>query len=161
MPVAIKEISTADDKSKICEQLLRALPEWFGNEVPILEYAQGVREKPFYAAIDNDTPIGFVSVHIHNPHTSEIYVMGILKTHHKQGIGKKLVDICVNFCQSKSIEFLTVKTLDESAEYEYYDRTRKFYLAMGFKPLQVFPLHWDADNPCLLMVKHINKKVTE
>jgi len=158
MPVEIKEISVSDDKSKICEQVLRSLPEWFGNEASILEYIQGVRDKPLYAAFDDDTPIGFVSVETHNSYTCEIYVMGISKAYHKQGIGKKLVEVCVNFCQSKNMEFLTVKTLDESAEYEYYDRTRKFYLAMGFKPLQVFPLHWDADNPCLLMVKLVGAK---
>ena len=45
--------------------------------------------------------------------------------------------------------------LDESRESKSYEKTRLFYLAMGFKPLEVFKTLWDEDNPCLFMVKHI------
>jgi len=51
--------------------------------------------------------------------------------------------------------YLTVKTLDESREDEGYARTRRFYYAMGFQPLEVFPMLWDADNPCLCMLKYL------
>ncbi|MEN6523457.1 MAG: N-acetyltransferase, partial [Anaerolineaceae bacterium] len=47
------------------------------------------------------------------------------------------------------------KTLDASRCCEEYDRTRAFYEAMGFRPLEVFPELWDKDNPCLLMVKRL------
>jgi hypothetical protein len=46
--------------------------------------------------------------------------------------------------------------LDQSAGYEPYDQTRRFYLSVGFKPLEVLPSFWDKDNPCLLMAKHIS-----
>ena len=36
-----------------------------------------------------------------------------------------------------------------------YARTRSFYYKMGFVPLEVFPLFWDEDNPCLFLVKHL------
>jgi len=48
-----------------------------------------------------------------------------------------------------------VKTLDSSAEYEPYERTRGFYLKNGFYPLEVFSLYWNEDNPCLFLVKYI------
>jgi hypothetical protein len=51
--------------------------------------------------------------------------------------------------------FLTVKTLDESRESKSYEKTRKFYLSVGFLPLEVFPLLWDENNPCLFMAKSI------
>lgn len=36
-----------------------------------------------------------------------------------------------------------------------YERTRRFYLAAGFTPLEEFPDLWDERNPCLLMVKSL------
>jgi hypothetical protein len=53
------------------------------------------------------------------------------------------------------VEFLQVKTRGPSKPDEGYDKTRAFYLAYGFRPLEEFPLLWDADNPALLMVKTI------
>ena len=54
------------------------------------------------------------------------------------------------------MEYLTVKTLDESRECSSYEKTRLFYLKAGFKPLEVFPMLWDEYNPCLFMAKYIN-----
>ena len=90
-----------------------------------------------------------------SPHTCEIYVMAVAESYHGKGIGRALAETCISFCRVRGADFLTVKTLDESADYEPYNKTRKFYLAMGFKPLQVFPLLWDIDNPCLLMARYI------
>jgi len=53
------------------------------------------------------------------------------------------------------MDYLTVKTLDESSQSKSYDKTRLFYLYMGFKPLEVLPFFWDKDNPCLFLVKSI------
>lgn len=52
--------------------------------------------------------------------------------------------------------FLTVKTLDESAEYPPYDSTRAFYRKEGFLPLEVFSTFWDEDNPCLFLARTVN-----
>ena len=151
----IAEIQCPDKKSIICNNILRSLPAWFGNEEAIIDYADKVREMPFLIACDNDKAIGFLAIKIHNEHAAEVCVMGVLKEYHRQGSGKQLIKTCENYCQKMFIEFLTVKTLDASAKYEPYDRTRKFYMKMGFKPLEVFPLHWDKNNPCLFLVKHL------
>jgi len=47
-----------------------------------------------------------------------------------------------------------VKTLAPSKPDVGYDKTRAFYLAYGFRPLEEFRL-WDADNPALQMIKAI------
>jgi len=154
----LREITAPETKSALCNQILCALPNWFGIPESIADYTEEVKPQPFYALFDQETPIGFVSLKIHNPHTAEIYVMGILKTHHRQGLGKKIINHCVNFCKEKNIEFLTVKTLDEKNPDVYYAKTRLFYQQMGFKPLEVFPLLWDECNPCLFMVKYIGAK---
>jgi len=153
--IKIKEIFDAGEKSHICNDTLRALPSWFGNEPAIADYTEQVRTMPFYAAFDQNTAIGFVAIKVHNHCTSEVCVMGVQKEYHRQGIGKKLVECCEIYCKENKMEFLTVKTLDESGESESYAKTRAFYISMGFRPLEVFPLYWDKDNPCLFMAKHI------
>ncbi len=57
-------------------------------------------------------------------------------------------------CQRK-LCFLTVKTLDESADYPPYNGTRAFYRKEGFLPLEVFPTFWDEDNPCLFLARTV------
>jgi len=154
--MTIKEIIAPDEKSQICNSTLRALPNWFGNEDAIVKYANDVRGMSFYCTFDNDSPVGFVAIKVHNPHTADIYVMGILESHHGQGMGCKLVEVCENFCRTHSMEFLTVKTLADTHPDPYYAKTRMFYEAMGFKPLEIFPLFWDESSPCLFMAKHIH-----
>ena len=92
---------------------------------------------------------------MHTPYASEICVMGILKQYHRLGIGRKLVETCEAFCHENNTEYLTVKTLDGSRESQSYAKTRQFYMSMGFRPLEVFPLHWDAANPCLFLAKYL------
>ena len=153
----IKEVTSAVEKSIICNDILRALPNWFGVEDSIVEYTAGVKNKPFYGVFDSGTAVGFVSVLVHNPYTAEIYVMGISEACHGQGIGKKLVVICEKYCHTHGIEFLTVKTLDASREDPYYESTRKFYHAVGFRPLEVFTTVWGEANPCLFLAKYIGR----
>ena len=153
--VAIREVNEAEKKTIICNDILRGLPDWFGNPQSIVDYASGVQEKPFYAIFDRDAAVGFVSIKVHNPHTAEIYVIGILEAYHRQGLGKRLVAICEEYCRNNGMEFLTVKTLDAKNPDIFYQRTRLFYQAMGFKPLEMFPFLWDEDNPCLFMAKYV------
>jgi ribosomal protein S18 acetylase RimI-like enzyme len=151
----IVEIIIPEEKSKICNDILRALPNWFGIESSILDYIKQVQKLPFYAAYKDNKAIGFVAVKVHNSYTAEVCVMGILKEYHRQGIGKILINCCEEYCIKNKMEFLTVKTLDESRASKSYEKTRLFYMAVGFKPLEVFPLLWDENNPCLFMIKNI------
>ncbi len=160
MPIITSKIIEITDpiiKSNICNTVLRALPNWFGIESSIVDYVNQVQTMPFYAAYDHQTPIGFVAIKIHNPYTAEVCVMGIAKEYHRQGIGRSLIAHCEDYCKKGGYEFLTVKTLDESRASKSYEKTRLFYCSMGFRPLEVFPLLWDKDNPCLYMAKYISQ----
>jgi len=154
----IKELTNPKEKSVICNDILRALPSWFGIEESIVDYVKAVETLPMYAAFENENPVGFVAIKVHNEYTAEVYVMGVLQEYHRQGVGRKLIAMCEDFCKSNKFEFLTVKTLDESRECDDYAKTRLFYLSMDFIPLEVFPLHWDESNPCLFMAKHVGEK---
>lgn len=146
-----------EEKGVICGSILRKLPNWFGVEESILDYVRDTREMPFYAAYDNGIPVGFIAIKIHSKYAAEVYVMGVLQEYHRNGIGKMLINKCEEFCRENEMEFLTVKTLDESRESKSYEKTRHFYISMGFRPLEVFKTLWNEDNPCLFLAKHISK----
>jgi hypothetical protein len=55
----------------------------------------------------------------------------------------------------EGVEYLQVKTLTDTVDYEPYARTRAFYVACGFRPLQVFSDLWDPENPALQLVKRL------
>ena len=101
----------------------------------------------------DDKPIGFISIRDNNEFTSEIYVIGVLKENQRSGIGSKLFEAAYNDLISRDIKLLAVKTLDASANYKEYDRTRSFYIKQGFIPIDVYKTIWDEENPCLLMIK--------
>jgi len=157
MKIEIREIKAADEKSKICNSILRALPNWFAIEASIVDYVAGVGDNAFFCAFDGSTPVGFVSLKVHNRYTAEIYVMGLLEKCHGQGIGRKLVETCEDYCRAHDMEFFTVKTVSDGSSDKYYEKTRLFYEAMGFKPLEVFPLLWDENNPCLFLAKYMGR----
>lgn len=46
---------------------------------------------------------------------------------------------------------MQVKTV-QMGRYDEYDRTNRFYLALGFKEFEVFPTLWDEWNPCQIYV---------
>ncbi len=83
--------------------------------------------------------------------------MGILPDYHRKGIGRALIDSVMSWTKERGYEFLQVKTLDESHPDVHYSGTRKFYLSVGFRPLECLPELWGKENPCLIMIKHIGQ----
>jgi ribosomal protein S18 acetylase RimI-like enzyme len=151
----IKKIEGIDFKKLICGDILKGLPNWFGIPEAIDEYIEESSKMPFFACYDKNTIVGFVAIKKHNIYSTEVYVMGISKTYHRQGVGRNLIEECIKWCKENDIEFLQVKTLDESHPDINYAKTRKFYEAMGFKALECFPTLWGEHNPCLLMIMKI------
>lgn len=149
------KIEDPDEKSRVCETILRSLPPWFGIESAILDYIRHVRTMETWVAMETQA-IGFISLHKHNPHTAEIHVMGLLPEFHGKQIGSDLVRAAEESLLSQGFRFLTVKTLAESCPDVNYDKTRRFYLKCGFIPLEEFKTLWDESNPCLMMVKALS-----
>ncbi len=151
----IVHIEDIEVKSAITDDVLRKLPEWFGIEQSIVDYVQGVKDKVFYAVYKDNAAIGFICLKFNNRFTAEIYVLGILEQYHRNGFGKRLVGIAEQYVKEQGFKLFMVKTLGESVDYEYYERTREFYRKVGFYPLEELKEIWGEENPCLIMVKSL------
>lgn len=67
----ISEIHDQDEKSALARMVLETLPDWFGNQEALEDYVKGVRELPFWAALDKEgNCLGFFCVRIHYGHTT-------------------------------------------------------------------------------------------
>jgi GNAT superfamily N-acetyltransferase len=86
--------------------------------------------------------------------------MAVAQDHHRRGIGRAMIDRAESLLVEDGVEYLQVKTLADRVEYEPYARTRAFYAACGFRPLQVFPDLWDPGNPALQLVKRLRPKAS-
>jgi len=153
--IEVYEVNVPEERSALCERVLRALPDWFGIEEALHGYVSGAARQWLFAARLDGREAGFVALEEHTVCAAELYVMGVYPWAHRQGVGRALIERCVSACRSKGIEYLTVKTLADTHPDEGYANTRRFYLAMGFKPIEVFPTLWNEANPCLLMVKRV------
>ena len=137
-----------------CEPILRSLPEWFGIEPAIVQYSRDIDALPTFLALDqDDQPIGFMSVKQHFSEAAELHVLAVRPEHHHRGVGRALLQRVEAWLVEQGVRILQVKTLAPSAQCEHYDRTRRFYEAMRFVPLEEFPTLWSERNPCLMMVK--------
>lgn len=157
--IIIENVENKEEKTKVTLEIMKALPEWFSPPEDIERKSKIHREYSFIAAYDNEKAVGFAAIKTHNLYTAEIYNFGVLREYHRNGIGHRLMEACVDYCKKQRYRFLTVKTLDELAVYEPYNGTRAFYKKEGFYPLEVFTCVWDEENPCLFMVKVIDTTV--
>ena len=149
----IKKIVKKTEKSRICKDIIEALPDWFGLESANKEYIEKSAETDFYTAYMFEKEVGFLSIISHFKETSEIYVCGILQDFHRLGIGNKLIRVVEEDLRMKKKKFLTVKTLSSAHPDKSYAKTREFYKACGFVPVEEFKELWGKENPCLFMVK--------
>ena len=153
--MTINYISDEKLRSGICNSILRSLPKWFGIESSIVDYVNDVASMNTWASYSNNELTGFISINKHNTATAEILVIGVIEVFHKKGIGKLLIQVAEKHLAEQNFKYLTVKTLSELRADENYEKTRHFYLAMGFSPVEVFKTLWGEHNPCLLMIKNI------
>lgn len=153
----ISEIHNQEEKSICARAVLESLPDWFGNKKALEEYVKGVRDLPFWAALDGEKKfLGFFSVRIHYGHTGDIYVCGVRPECHRMGVGKALYDRAEQYFLKKGCKYAMVETLSEKADYAPYEKTRLFYESVGFVPLATLTGMWDENNPCLIMVKYLS-----
>lgn len=150
----IKQLTDNLEQQKIVRFILESLPEWFGIPEAREAYIAESIDKIFFCAYAKDEPVGFLYLKETGNATVELYVMGILKEFHRNGIGRELFHHAKETAAQRGYSFIQVKTV-QMGKYEEYDRTNKFYLSLGFKEFEVFPTLWDAWNPCQIYVMNL------
>ena len=138
---------------QVCEQILRALPEWFGIEESLIQYVKDADSMPTMLVKDRDDVVGVLTIKRHFPESADIHCMGILPKYHRTGTGRVLIQALENHLKDEGVKILQVKTVSADRNCDTYAKSRAFYKAVGFIPLEVFPTLWDEANPCLVLVK--------
>ena len=141
-----------------CRKILTALPAWFGVPASVEDYVATADRSPTVIASLGDQDVGLLTIVGHSHFAAEVYVMGVLPELHRHGIGRSLLSRAETMLAEEGVEFLQVKTRGPSKPDEGYEKTRAFYLAYGFRPLEEFPDLWDAENPALQMIKTIPRE---
>ena len=132
----VVELHDPAERSRVAEAVLRDLPGWFGIEDATRGYVEEAAALPTFVAPPDR---GFVCVKQHTPRAAELYVMGVRRGHHRQGLGRALVAAAESWCRARGIRFLQVKTLGPSHPDDGYAATRAFYEALGFVPTRGAP----------------------
>ena len=147
----VLQVESEEEKRRVAREVLADLPDWFGIPECTEEYINESAKMPFWASYSDQEAAGFIALKQTSPFAAELYVTGVKKRFHRQGIGRELFSAFYESAKQSGYEFLQVKTVDEG-RYTEYDQTRLFYESLGFRKLEVFPTLWDEWNPCLIMV---------
>jgi GNAT superfamily N-acetyltransferase len=138
-----------------CASILAEIPEWFGMPESNANYARLAEEGPAYVVEIDGAVEGLMILKPHFESAVEVYFLAVRPGRHRNGIGRALIEAADAFAAARGASYLTVKTLGPSAEYEPYARTRAFYRAVGFLPLEEFTELWNPENPALFMVRQV------
>ena len=151
--VEIRGLVHADTDA--CRRILDSLPEWFGIEEANRGYIERLDHVPGFVAVDGDTVIGFVAIESHNDRSAEVLVMGVSPDRHGGGAGRALVDAVIDWCRRNDVPWLHVKTRGPSTYDDDYEKTRRFYRAVGFEPLYESLTEWGEQDAALILVMHV------
>jgi GNAT superfamily N-acetyltransferase len=157
-------VTSGEQDPVTVERLLRLLPDWFGIPASNAGYVAAARQLPTYLArpttdggAGRSDPVGVLLAHRHFAEAAEIHLLAVEPRLHRQGVGRALVFALESDLIADGCRVLQVKTLGPSKPHEGYARTRQFYRAVGFWPLEEVGL-WGPDNPCLILVKDLIRR---
>lgn len=156
----IRLLEDPAEKRAVTRLVLEDLPEWFGIPQAREAYIAESAAQPFFCAFLDGTPAGFCYLQETGKDTAEVAAMGVRRAFHRQGIGRALLQRAKAAARAKGYSFLQVKTV-QMGRYAAYDRTNRFYLAMGFREFEVFPDLWDKWNPCQVYVMALRAPADE
>lgn len=146
----------AADDAEACDAIIAGLPEWFGLDEGIAECAAAVRIQRGLVAEADGAVVGFVTHRLHYPQAGELTWLAVARGAQRQGHGRELVEALAGELAGAGVRHLTVRTLSDRSDDEYYARTRAFYRATGFVPLLDLPELWDAENPAMVFVRDLD-----
>ena len=146
-----EQIRQADTKRAVARKVLEALKEWFEVDESREKYIAESADQIFLAAKEGSEYVGFLCLNQTGDATVELAVMGVIKEFHRRGLGRELFEEARRIAREAGYSFMQVKTV-KMGVYDDYDRTNRFYLACGFRELEVINEIWGDDNPCQIYI---------
>jgi GNAT superfamily N-acetyltransferase len=136
--------SSPNRKRELQEQLTAMLPGWFGKADSNAKYALQAEILDGYVAESAGIHRGLLLLKQSSPAAAEIYWMAVDPTYHRSGIGRALIEAAVEAARTRGVRYLFVATLYPAIPYEPYQRTRRFYEAMGFEYVLAINTGWSS-----------------
>jgi GNAT superfamily N-acetyltransferase len=139
----------------ICAAILATIGDWFGVPASNAEYEHLAETGPAVVALEGGRPIGLMLLKRHFDTALEVYFLAVTRERHRTGSGRALMGHAETVARTEGRRFVTVKTQGPSANYEPYERTRRFYEAVGYAGIEELDVGWGPENPTLIMVKAV------
>jgi GNAT superfamily N-acetyltransferase len=141
---------TSDTESSY--RLAAALPDYF-NAAGLEHMKSDLTGGELFGAYRTAEVIGFALYQEINPEAIELAWLAVRREQWSHGVGTRLVTESLDLLPSH-YRACQVKTLASIVQYPPYERTRRFYVKLGFIPLEVVDPYpgWAPGNPCQLMV---------
>ena len=146
----VEQIKDPAARQANARKILEALRDWFEVDESREKYICDCADWIFLAAKEKDEYAGFLCLKETGKDTVELAVMGVLKEFHRHGFGRQLFDAAKKIAREAGYSFMQVKTV-QMGVYPDYDITNRFYLACGFKELEVINEIWGDEIPARFM----------
>jgi GNAT superfamily N-acetyltransferase len=147
-----QELDIARDRDPVAvERILRALPGWFQAEEAVVEFVAEASRLDSYLARSAGTTVGVALVDRRFASTAELALLAVDPDWHGRGVGSLLLGAVESDLRSAEVRVLEVHTIGPTCHDDCYERTREFYAARGFSPLNDRVASWAG--PTLLLVK--------
>ncbi len=138
-----------------CAEIIAALPDWFGIPEANNAYIESLNKFPSWVASKDEMVVGVITLAQSYPGSFEIHFLAVHPDFHRQGVGRKLVNLVQEEARKSEGKWLHVKTLSPSHPDQYYARTREFYFSLGFSPLFETDTLWGPENPAVILIKSL------
>ena len=139
-----------------CAEVFATLGDWFAIPEANTAYLDGLAELPSWVAEADGRIVGFASLRTHASCSVEIEVLAVERDRHRGGIGRRLVGALESeIARRPDVTLFHVKTRGPSQPDAGYERTRRFYEALGFQPLFETEALWGPQDPALVMVRPV------
>ncbi|HEX4097577.1 MAG TPA: GNAT family N-acetyltransferase [Caulobacteraceae bacterium] len=139
----------------ICHAILTTIGDWFGMPASNAEYEGLAESGPAIVALEDGQPVGLMLLKRHFDTALEVYFLGVAQDRHRRGVGRALMAYAERIARAEARPIMQVKTQGPSAGYEPYERTRRFYVALGYVGIEEMDVGWGPENPTLVMVKPV------
>lgn len=108
------------------------------------------------AGEDTGTVMGFLTLREHFPEAWDVHCLAVHADYRRRGVGRALQRHVERWLAARGVRFLQVKTIAATCDDPNYAETRKFYLGVGYTPLEVFPTLWHPHNPALQLIMSLD-----